>query len=330
VLRGRQLEDAHVELREVLHEEPLARVGREPRRIEHAAGDARRVGGELVDHRLRGEARVEAKRQERDVARGAVVEVDAREARRRGSHSERLEEVGQRGEPRGGLGHDDVQRVDGRALAVAHDLTAPVASAMPYIGVVAGISKRRRIVARIAQCSHKLRKSVWRGSHGPVAPAPERWQDLRRMPRAPRRAHDLDALRAIYRESDDLLAGWSCDLSTDCCHFARTGREPSLWPNEWALVEHAIAARGARPSALVVLAERRCPLLGAGDRCTVYETRPFGCRTFFCERAAGPTRRPPRAELAELGRRIAALARQADTECDGPRPLTRLLAQRGR
>jgi Fe-S-cluster containining protein len=139
-------------------------------------------------------------------------------------------------------------------------------------------------------------------------------------------------LLAIYRETDALLAGWSCEASTDCCHFGRTGREPELWDDEWALVRDAIAAAGGMQGVqkrlrLPQLDERRCPLLGDDGRCTIYASRPFGCRTFFCSRATGPTRRPPRAELAVLGRRIASLAEQRPNP-EGPRRLTSLIARR--
>ena len=63
-------------------------------------------------------------------------------------------------------------------------------------------------------------------------------------------AHDLDALRALYAEVESALAGWSCDASTDCCHFGRTGREPYLWPNEWALLERALRGRPLPRAAL--------------------------------------------------------------------------------
>lgn len=158
------------------------------------------------------------------------------------------------------------------------------------------------------------------------------------MPRHRARApsvHDLDALAAIYREVEAALAGWTCDLSTDCCHFGRTGREPQLWPNEWAMVSRALAARGGRRSLPIVSEGRagrddegRCPLLGAGDRCTIYDARPFGCRTYFCTRAVGPARRVPRDTLAVLGRRVADLAQRADPHSDGPRPLRRWLEDR--
>jgi uncharacterized protein len=140
--------------------------------------------------------------------------------------------------------------------------------------------------------------------------------------------HDLAALRAIYAETDAALAGWSCSASTDCCRFAVTGREPYLWPNEWALVERALGARGGlkrRRGLPIVDEERTCPLLDGSGRCTVYDSRPFGCRTYFCDRAEGPERRPPRDRLAELGRRVMALAERADPRAGGPRPLSRWL-----
>jgi hypothetical protein len=143
-------------------------------------------------------------------------------------------------------------------------------------------------------------------------------------------------IEALYAKTDELLDGWTCDQSADCCHFERTGREPYLWPAEWAALEKAIARRGTRRGSLPVLDERRCPLLGRDGRCTVYEARPFGCRTFFCARGVGPTRRRPRDELARIGREIASLdagshpdfAGKPANGPDWPRPLSRLLAGR--
>jgi Fe-S-cluster containining protein len=142
-----------------------------------------------------------------------------------------------------------------------------------------------------------------------------------------RRSQDReDELRAIYAAADTLLEGWGCDRSTDCCHFARTGREPQLWPNEWALLERALRARPApKRRGLPMIDEGRCPLLGDDGKCVAYAARPFGCRTFFCDRATGPTRRPPRSELAELGRKIAALAEKGSREAR-PRALTSWLS----
>jgi uncharacterized protein len=140
------------------------------------------------------------------------------------------------------------------------------------------------------------------------------------MPTAP----DLERLRAIYDEARSLLDGWSCEGSADCCRFGLTGREPYLWPIEWQFL--AMARRGTRKRSLTVVGD--CPLLGPDGKCSVYEARPFGCRTFFCERAEGPTRRPPRAALAELGRRIATLSERAQPGA-GPRALTRWMGAAG-
>jgi Fe-S-cluster containining protein len=150
-----------------------------------------------------------------------------------------------------------------------------------------------------------------------------------------KRPHDLARLRALYEEADRLLDGWTCDRTAECCHFGRTGREPYLWSNEWALAERAIAARGGggggrRGLRVVPDEDRTCQLLGRDGRCTIYEARPFGCRTFFCERGVGPGSKLPRAELMEIGRKIADLARREDPLVDGPRPLRRLLQTRGK
>lgn len=143
-----------------------------------------------------------------------------------------------------------------------------------------------------------------------------------------RRMSDSAALLELYAAADRLLAGWGCDASTDCCHFGRTGREPELWPNEWALIARALAARPLpKPRGLPIAQERRCPLLATNGRCAVYAERPFGCRTYYCDRATGPSRRPPRRELAEVGRRIAMLAEKDSTRSGGgPRALTAWLA----
>src|SRR5205085_7414257 len=104
----------------------------------------------------------------------------------------------------------------------------------------------------------------------------------------------LRDLRAIYAEVDALTKGWSCDASTDCCRFGVTGREPYPTAVELAELAHGVAAhplpapkrRGALPVLDADAAkERRCPLLSESGRCRVYASRPFGCRTFFCDRA---------------------------------------------
>ena len=150
-------------------------------------------------------------------------------------------------------------------------------------------------------------------------------------PLYPDQTAQLAELRAIYAEVDRLLGGWSCDASTECCRFGVTGREPYPTAIETAELERAIRARGGLPKrrALRVLRddardERACALLSDEGRCLVYASRPFGCRTFFCERAVGPTRELPRAQIAELARNIAALSVRFAPRDPGPRPMSRV------
>ena len=139
-------------------------------------------------------------------------------------------------------------------------------------------------------------------------------------------------LFALYARVDALLAPFSCDGSTECCQFGVTGREPYVTPVELAEVEHAIAARGTplpKPArgvrALpVVDATGRCPLLAANGKCTIYASRPFGCRTFFCDRVEGPGKLP-RAEVQAVSRAIADLAASFSPRDPHSRPLTRAL-----
>lgn len=139
----------------------------------------------------------------------------------------------------------------------------------------------------------------------------------------------LAELEALYAEVDGLVDGFGCDASTDCCRFGVTGREPYPTAVELALLARAVRARGGLPKrrALPTVDERRCDLLSDEGRCLVYEARPFGCRTFFCERARGPAgegvRALPRREIQDLARRIADLSSRASPADPGPRPLSR-------
>ncbi|MGO8999711.1 MAG: YkgJ family cysteine cluster protein [Polyangiaceae bacterium] len=139
-------------------------------------------------------------------------------------------------------------------------------------------------------------------------------------------------LIALYAEADALLAPFSCDASTDCCHFGVTGREPYVTPTELAEIEHAVAARGAAPPRLPRAARslplvddpRRCALLDANGRCSIYASRPLGCRTFFCERVQGPGR-IPRTALNDVARRVSDLAARVSPRDPHSRPLSRAL-----
>src|SRR5690606_799164 len=98
------------------------------------------------------------------------------------------------------------------------------------------------------------------------------------------------------------------------------------------LLERAVRARGGLPKRrrLPTAGERRCALLSDQGRCLVYAARPFGCRTFFCDRAQGPLGEAPRAvsreATASLSRRIAELAARFAPASPGPRPLSRATA----
>lgn len=100
----------------------------------------------------------------------------------------------------------------------------------------------------------------------------------------------------VLRDADRALAGWTCESTTECCRFGVTGREPYLTRAEWELMQTAIARSGRRLPAIP--ADGTCPLLSEDGRCTVYDARPLGCRTFYCDRATGPAPYPRRAVAA--------------------------------
>lgn len=124
---------------------------------------------------------------------------------------------------------------------------------------------------------------------------------------------------AILGEADAFLDGWSCPGSTECCRFSVTGKEPWLTEVEWRIVETEIARQGRR--APPIPEDGTCPFLSAQGRCTVYASRPLGCRTFFCDRASGPGSYPRR-DVSRLPRELDAVSRPAHSGDDGrARPL---------
>lgn len=108
---------------------------------------------------------------------------------------------------------------------------------------------------------------------------------------------------AVLVEADRALDGWSCDASTDCCRFSVTGREPWVTQVEWELVVDEVKRQGRRLPAVPDDDDGRCPFLSEAGRCVVYRVRPLGCRTFFCERARGPSSMP-KAALRALPRKL--------------------------
>ncbi len=138
-------------------------------------------------------------------------------------------------------------------------------------------------------------------------------------------------LRVIYTKVDALLEPFSCDGSVECCDFAITGREPTPTTIEIAEVLHAARRLGSgrenrndKRRLPLVKESRRCAMLGDDNRCRIYASRPFGCRTYFCERVRGPGKLP-RLEILELARRVADLSEKSFPRDPLPRPLSRAL-----
>jgi hypothetical protein len=110
---------------------------------------------------------------------------------------------------------------------------------------------------------------------------------------------DLAEVHAVYRELDARPLERACTRRTECCQFKLTGRTPYLTRGE-----AAVLARGLRASGRTTLPSRddgACPLLDRTGRCLAYATRPFGCRTHFCEAAGGSY---PRTHVLDLIRRL--------------------------
>lgn len=139
----------------------------------------------------------------------------------------------------------------------------------------------------------------------------------------------LKQLGDVYARVDALLMPFGCDGSAECCKFGVTGREPYPTAVEVAFLQAQLRKspppkqRSTRALPIAGKSERRCTLLGSDDRCQAYEARPFGCRTFFCDRIIGPGRFPRR-EVAELGRKVASISEKFAPRDPGPRPLSKL------
>lgn len=162
-------------------------------------------------------------------------------------------------------------------------------------------------------------------------------------PRSPRWSSSPEraALLALYAEADALVDGWTCACSragvggepeAQCCHFAVTGREPYPTAVELEEVRHAMRTGGVAardPRKLPIAELHPCPLLSDDGRCRIYASRPFGCRTFFCddhrEAPFGGRAKLPRDRINEIGRRIADLSARLDPRDPHPRPLVRAL-----
>lgn len=98
----------------------------------------------------------------------------------------------------------------------------------------------------------------------------------------------------------------NCTLRTGCCQFHLTGKIPHLTRGEALVAAKALRATGRKT--LPVRDDGACPLLDPRTaRCLIYESRPFGCRTHFCQPAGGPY---PRSQVLDLIHRLEEIDRQ--------------------
>ena len=121
-------------------------------------------------------------------------------------------------------------------------------------------------------------------------------------------------IQSIYAEVERRALPRECQLLTGCCHFRQTGRTPLLTRGEALFLAKGVRASGR--TQIKPHPDGACPLLGRDGRCTVYASRPFGCRTHFCEAAGGMY---PRKHVADLIQRLEALDEKLGGE--GSRPL---------
>lgn len=121
-------------------------------------------------------------------------------------------------------------------------------------------------------------------------------------------------IQAIYAEVERRALPRECQMRTGCCHFRQTGKTPLLTRGEALFLAKGVRASGR--TQIKPHPDGACPLLGRDGRCTVYASRPFGCRTHFCEAAGGMY---PRKHVADLIQRLEALDEKLGG--DGSRPL---------
>lgn len=130
----------------------------------------------------------------------------------------------------------------------------------------------------------------------------------------------LAEVQAVYSELAARPIDRHCTLRTECCHFKLTGLTPFLTKGEAVLAAKALRASGRRN--LPHDSSGTCPLLNPKTLCClIYDSRPFGCRTHFCEAAGGPYLRR---EVLDLIRRLERVDETLGG--DGPRALPNAVA----
>ena len=132
---------------------------------------------------------------------------------------------------------------------------------------------------------------------------------MMKRPKPPTTREAIAATQAIYAALARRPIERGCTLRTECCQFKLTGRTPFLTKGEAITAAQALRDSGRKK--LPARTDGSCPMLDAATgRCTIYESRPFGCRTHFCAAAGGPY---ARREVADLIHQLEAL----DTQLGG-------------
>ena len=136
-----------------------------------------------------------------------------------------------------------------------------------------------------------------------------------------RHEETLTEVRSVYADLSRQPLTRNCLRRTECCQFRLTGKVPQLTRGEALLAAHAFRATGRK--FLPLPPDGACPMLrNDTHKCLIYESRPFGCRTHFCQAAGGPIERR---EVLALIRRL----EKVDFEMggDGPHPLPQAMTQ---
>ena len=136
-----------------------------------------------------------------------------------------------------------------------------------------------------------------------------------------RHEETLAKVRSVYADLSQRPLARNCLRRTECCQFRLTGKVPQLTCGEALLAAHAFRATGRK--SLPLKNDGSCPLLHSENgKCLIYESRPFGCRTHFCQAAGGPM---DRQEVLDLIRQLEEIDRLLGG--DGPRALAPAIEQ---
>jgi Fe-S-cluster containining protein len=130
----------------------------------------------------------------------------------------------------------------------------------------------------------------------------------------------LASIRTVYADLAQRPVQRDCIRRTECCQFKLTGKIPQLTRGEALLAAQAFRATGRKQ--LPNPTDGSCPLLHPQThQCMIYQDRPFGCRTHFCQAAGGPMERK---EVLDLIRTL----EQIDSQLggDGPHALPNALS----